>query len=430
MRNNRFDGFHCSQIQQDLRLCSTYTVLLAHPPISSRVRKKHRNKHHSFAGLMAGSIAIAPTKLLSRIWTYWLLCIALWLLAIAPASASVLLRVAIVDGAKQVKIGSSTPAVVRDGAGRVLGEIPDKTSYWVQSRGAQLAMHRWQGSQLWIEPKNGGYVYIGDRWYRGLTHLVASNNTLSAINAVDIEQYLYSVLGAEMDPSWPQEALKAQAVAARTYALYHRQKRRNSFYDLGDSQSWQVYKGIETEGSGTYAAVDATRGEVLTYNGQIIEAVFHSSSGGHTENVEDVWQDPRPYLRGVPDYDAGTPVYQWTKTFSGGELSRLISGVGNIATLKPERTTQTGRVITMRAIGDAGERVISGDDLRYLLDLRSSRFRVQSSNGSFVISGFGFGHGVGMSQWGAYNLARRGANYQQILLYYYQNANLARIQVD
>ena len=119
-----------------------------------------------------------------------------------------------------------------------------------------------------------------------------------------------------------------------------------------------------------------------------------------------------------------------SKTFSAAELSGLISGVGNIATLKPERTTQTGRIITMRAIGDAGERVISGDDLRYFLDLRSSRFSVQTNNGNFVINGFGFGHGVGMSQWGAYNLARRGANYQQILLYYYQNANLAIIQVD
>ena len=449
MRNNSADALHCSQIQQNLRLYSAYSrsaISSAHSSGCSR-----RNARPSFGSSSGGSIAIAanaqchppltpprrglqgaqfPAKRLSRIWSYWLLCVAFWLLAIAPASASVLLRVAIIDGASQVKIASSTPAVVRDGAGRTLGEIANRTSYSVQSRGAQLAMDRWQTSQFWIEPKNGGYVYIGDRWYRGRTHLVVSNNTLSAINVVDIEQYLYSVLGAEMDSRWPQEALKAQAVAARTYALYHRERRGSNIYDLGDSQSWQVYKGVETEASSTYAAVDATSGQVLTYNGELIEAVFHSSSGGHTENVEDIWQDARPYLRGVPDYDAGTPVFQWTKTFSAAELRGLISGVGNIATLKPERTTQTGRIITMRAIGDAGERVISGDDLRYFLDLKSSRFSVQTNNGNFVINGFGFGHGVGMSQWGAYNLARRGANYQQILLYYYQNANLAIIQVD
>jgi stage II sporulation protein D len=95
-----------------------------------------------------------------------------------------------------------------------------------------------------------------------------------------------------MSANWPQEALKAQAVAARSYALYKRSTSGNSVYDVGDTTTWQVYKGLETEAPGTQSAVNATAGQVMTYGGKIILAVFHSSSGGHTENVEDIWTDP------------------------------------------------------------------------------------------------------------------------------------------
>lgn len=181
-------------------------------------------------------------------------------------------------------------------------------------------------------------MWIGNGWYRGRVLLVPRNGGLTAINYVDLEEYLYSVLGAEMDGGWPREALKAQAVAARTYALYRRQ-RSNGVFDVGDDQNSQVYKGLITESTGTLAAVNATRGQVLTYNGQAILAAFHSASGGHTENVEDVWNEPLPYLRGVPDFDQGTPVFEWTKTFSQTDLSKRISGVGNITTMTPQRTS-------------------------------------------------------------------------------------------
>jgi stage II sporulation protein D len=284
-------------------------------------------------------------------------------------------------------------------------------------------------------------VWIGDRWYRGRTLLVPQKGGLTAINYVDIEQYLYSVLGAEMSGSWPQEALKAQAVAARSYAIHQRLKSDTDLYDVGDTQSSQVYKGLQTESSGTYAAVDATAGQVLTYNGQIILAVFHSASGGHTENAEDVWTQALPYLRAVPDFDQGAPVYQWKENFSRAQMSSRISGVGNVISMKPERTTRHGSVIRMKVVGDRGSRVMSGADLRRVLNLRSTRFTVipQFSGGAanrgqsptgFQVAGKGFGHAVGMSQWGAYNLARQGYGYQQILLYYYRGASLARISVQ
>ncbi len=361
---------------------------------------------------------------------YCWVALLLWLMAIAPAQASVLLRIAIENQVSQIKVGSSTRAIVRDSNGRTLGELPGMTAYMASYSGSGVALHNWQANQIYIQPTGNGYVFIGDRWYRGAINLVRTDGGLTAVNNVNLEHYLYSVVGAEMSPNWPLEALKAQAVAARSYALYQRERGNNPTYDLGDTQGWQVYKGLETEAPSTYAAVDATAGQVMVHNGKIIEAFFHSSSGGHTENVEEVWTEARPYLRGVPDYDRGAPVYEWSTSVSVSQLSNLISGVGKIVSMQPEKTTKTGRVITMKVIGDSGQRAIGGEQIQKLLGLKSTRFSIQKANGVFQVYGKGFGHGVGMSQWGAHNLALAGANYQQMLYHYYQNASLAKLQVQ
>lgn len=365
-----------------------------------------------------------------RLQAYWWVTLLFWLMAIAPAQASLLLRIAIENNVSQIKVGSSTKAIVRDSSGRTLGEIPGMAASEAKTCGSSVCIQNWQGNQLYIQPTGDGYVFIGDRWYRGGITLVRSDRGLTAVNNVNLEHYLYSVLGAEMSSNWPIEALKAQAVAARSYALYQREQRGNSTYDLGDTQAWQVYKGVETEAQSTHAAVEATAGQVMVYNGKIIEAFFHSSSGGHTENVEDVWTEPRAYLRGVPDYDRGAPVYEWSTSISVPQISNLISGVGNVVGMQPEQTTQTGRVIAMRVIGDSGQKVVDGEDIQKLLGLKSNRFSIQKANGIFQVYGRGFGHGVGLSQWGAHNLAMSGANYQQMLYHYYQNASLAKLDVN
>lgn len=374
---------------------------------------------------------------------YFWISLMFWLVMVAPVQAALILRVAVQEGASAVKVGSSTKAAIRDGRGRNLGELGANSAQSAQFRSGTVAIGRWAANQIWIEPTANGYVWIGDRWYRGRTLLLPQKGGLTAVNYVDIEQYLYSVLGAEMSGNWPLEALKAQAVAARSYALHQRLKSETDLYDVDDTQSSQVYKGLQTESSGTYAAVDATAGQVLTYNSQIILAVFHSASGGHTENVEDVWTEPLPYLRAVPDFDQGAPVYQWKENFSRAQISNRISGVGNVISMKPERTTRYGSVLTMKVVGDGGSRVMTGADLRRVLNLRSTRFTVIPQYGggasarnsgqpptAFQVAGKGFGHAVGMSQWGAYNLARQGYGYQQILSHYYRGASLARIAVQ
>jgi stage II sporulation protein D len=379
----------------------------------------------------------------------WWISALIWLMAL-PATGwanplpkgALELRVAIEENVGQVNVGSSTKALVRDSAGKPLGEIAAMNAFVAQSEGGKVQLDRWRSAQVWIEPVDGGYVYIGDRWYRGRALVVPTSSGLTAVNYVDLEQYLYSVLGAEMGGSFPQEALKAQAVAARSYALFQRQKSGNGVFDVGDTQAWQVYRGIQDESIGTQTAVNATAGQVLTYNNQIIEAVFHSSAGGCTENVEDVWMQPLPYLRSVKEgFAENSPVAQWTKTYSRSELSKLVTGVGTIVTMQPAKTTQCGRVVSMLVEGDAGRRTISGDTLRSALGLRSTLFEVVpqyggSSKGkssaitAFQVNGRGFGHGLGLSQYGARSLAQLGYNYQQIVLFYYKDTKLAQLQVQ
>jgi stage II sporulation protein D len=357
---------------------------------------------------------------------HWWLSFLLWIILVGPAQAAAELRVAIKQGATQLQVGSSTQAIVRDSSGQTVGELQAMDAFKAEgSDGVMLG--KLKAKALWIEPTGDGYVWIGDRWYRGRTQLLATGKGLTAINHVNIEHYLYSVLGSEMYPTWPQEALKAQAVAARSYALHKRSTSGNGLFDVVDTTASQVYKGLEGEAQTTHQAVEATAGQVMTYNGQVILAVFHSSSGGHTENVEDIWKESLPYLRGVVDYDMGAPVFEWTKNFSSSELSSKISGVGTVTSMTAERKTPNGRVVTMLVKGDRGTKRISGNDLRNTLGLKSTLFVVNPNGDGFQIQGRGYGHGLGMSQWGAHNLAQQGVGYQKILSHYYQNATLARL---
>lgn len=362
---------------------------------------------------------------------HWWLSILVWIALVAPAQASVILRVAIQRDVNQVRVGSSTTAIVKDSSGRNLGELPGMSAFYASATGGGVALNKWQSSLFWIEPSGKGFVYINDRWYRGRTLVVPTGKGLAAINWVDLEEYLYSVIGGEMYPNWPPEALKAQAIAARTYALYERQKQRNNpIYDLGDSPDrWQIYQGVKTETPTTYAAVDKTAGEVLTYKNQIILSVFHNCSGGHTENVEDVWGSREPYLRGVQDFDQNVSECNWVRTFSPTEISTKFPEVGNVKQMIAESYSPFRSVKALRIVGDKGQKVLKGEDVRTALRLKSTRFTVTNGNGGFILTGLGDGHGLGMSQWGAYNLARQGYNHLQILNYYYQGVALAPIKV-
>jgi stage II sporulation protein D len=360
-----------------------------------------------------------------RSWkqTVWL-SLWVWLVASVPAQAYQL-RVAVAKKISQIEIGSSTIAIVSDGTGRKLGELmPLKTTLAAAERN-EIKFGDVRVGQLWVTPQAGGYLWIGDRWYRGALQVIPDGKGLVAIERVDLEHYLYSVLGAEMSKDFPIEALKAQAVAARTYAIYRSQAATKKPFDLDSSQDSQVYRGIASEATTTQAAVNATTGQIMTYQGKPILAAFHSASGGHTENVEDIWSNPLPYLRGVPDYDLGTPGYEWTKSVSRAELGKSLK-LRNVTAIFADRSTQYGSVLSLKVVGDE-EKTLTGKQLRTALKLRSLRFTISPSPDGFVFNGRGYGHGLGMSQWGAYSMAQQGMTYTTILAHYYRGVELGRL---
>ncbi|MGB8700371.1 MAG: SpoIID/LytB domain-containing protein [Thermosynechococcaceae cyanobacterium] len=364
--------------------------------------------------------------------------IGLGLLLATPAMA-LEIRVGLRQDTDAITVGSSTPAQLIDGKGRVLGQIPELQGFSATavSGGVSLASkHAWQ---IALKPKEGGFVYVGDQWYRGQVKLVRSGGGLTVVNQLNMEDYLASVIGKEMYPTWPQEALKAQAVASRSYAMFQKQRPKYSLFDVASTTASQVYVGIAGEANSTQDAVKATSGQVLTYQGKVIEAVFHSASGGHTENSENVWTGTVPYLRGVPDFDQTAPVYQWTLMLTAAQMRQRIPGIGDIVALTPVKTSVTGRVQLMKVKGNQGDRLMKGSDLRTALGLKSTLFSVKPDFGlvaatagtgkpvSFAIDGKGSGHGLGMSQWGAYGLAQQGKTYRDILTHYFQHTTLKTI---
>lgn len=185
------------------------------------------------------------------------------------------IRVAIADKVDSLIVGSSTPAYIMTDNGKVLRSLPAAQSFNAIPNSSNIIIGNEQlPNAVWIYPTKAGSVYVGDRWYRGKLLLVSQENKLLAVNNVNLEQYLSSVVGSEMHPGAPMEALKAQAIAARSYALVHLVRPASSWYNLGNTQRWQVYKGMNTEYNTTHEAVKETAGQFLSYKGGVVESLY------------------------------------------------------------------------------------------------------------------------------------------------------------
>lgn len=265
------------------------------------------------------------------------------------------------------------------------------------------------------------------RAYRGTVELRHTEAGLTVVNELELEAYLYGVLKMEINPAWPAEAVKAQAVAARTLAVASLGRFAREGYDVRDTTDSQVYGGVTFEDPRATAAVDATRGLVAVYAGQPILAVYHADSGGRTESSENVWGRPYPYLRGVDDpYVAGSPYERWTVSVPLERLEDLLRAAGiaarGVRTVEVAEVSASGRALRVRLAGPDGSWEVSGHRLRTLLGpdvLRSTLFRVRVDGNLAVFDGRGWGHGVGMSQWGARGMALRGWDFVRILQHYY-----------
>lgn len=266
----------------------------------------------------------------------------------------------------------------------------------------------------------------------GTIQVLPRGKGLLVVNEVDLEEYVKGVVPSEMSPSWHLEALKAQAVAARSYALYQRMMNAGREYDLMAGTQDQVYRGRNRVDQRVQEAVEATRGLVLTHRNAPILAAFSSTAAGPTEDAINVWSKDLPYLKGVDcPFDANSPYYQWRVAIKIQELEASLkrSGmvVGTIASVTPFTFSRAGRVTALRILHSQGELILRGEELRRAVGytaIPSALFEVESVGREVVLAGRGAGHGVGLCQWGAKELAELGYPFGSILQYYFPGTQL------
>ena len=296
-------------------------------------------------------------------------------------------------------------------------------------------------------PNEPHFTYSGDLYL----HSVVKNGkpVLEVINQVSLAEYLLGVVPSEVYPKWPEEALKTQAVAARTYAVFHlgqvRAKKKNRLWDVDDTIAFQAYTGLTLRSKRTDAAVEKTRGQILTHDADVIQAYYHADSGGQTEDAINVWNQDIPYVQGRKEtFEAAQGSSYWEKEISKKDLSHGLRRMGYLQ--KSERIEQISvpvagrtnsgrvRVISLKLGPDKYRNITVEVFKRASIRLPSTLFAFKKKHSSkdgdkIHIEGFGFGHGVGMSQQGAAWLAEeKGWNYSQILRYYYSDTDLCSLQ--
>lgn len=366
-------------------------------------------------------------------------------------------------------------------------------------------------------------VKIDKKPYRGMFALnIINDTTLISINRVDVESYLYGVVPSESSASWPMDALKAQTLTARTYALANLKPNAYYGYDMEDNTYDQVYGGYISEHEATNRAVDETKGEMIYYDGKLIDAVFHSTSGGSTENSENIWTNSVPYLRGVQDeYSNVSPITQWSVVYTKKDIIERLNlyenNVSELYGIELTKISENNRVLECIFNTDKGKITYTKDTIRSVLGLKSQWFTiggavasgtsksdfyfidgsgfngednhsgkggildditdasdsdnsekqlygsldnkyvisssktsdvnaedaafisssgvssvqtalksnpVNSSGSSYTINGRGWGHGVGMSQYGAMQMAKEGFTYKEIIKHYYTGVSI------
>ncbi|GIW22074.1 MAG: sporulation protein SpoIID [Candidatus Sericytochromatia bacterium] len=290
-------------------------------------------------------------------------------------------------------------------------------------------------------------VYAGNKWYRGELEIFVSlsnKNNITVVNNLPLEEYLYGVVPSEMPSSWPIEALKTQAIAARTYALTHLGQFAKEGFDVMPTVISQVYGGAESETPITNKAVDETIGKVITYNNKLINAYYSSSSGGITEDGINVWGENLPYLKSVIDFDEDSPKYSWYKIINNTDLQNILKNsfnrdIGKILNISIVETTSSGRANKLLFEGTKSNIEIDAKKFRLASKLNSTLFKVEKMDlgtsfydnysipNLFIFVGKGWGHGTGMSQWGARAMAKNGKTHVEIIKHYYQGTEISNI---
>jgi stage II sporulation protein D len=352
-------------------------------------------------------------------------------------------KLTVKDGPLAVHLPSGGTPVMRLQTGETLVAGMRQQDVYVRRGGSGL-----YATKLRLQPAGTDATWAlsfeehEDRTYTGGLYLAPAaemESSLLLVNAVPLEDYVASVVAGEygLDDT---EGTRAMAVVARTYGLFASAKFGGA-YDQADGTASQVYAGVESVTDRSRSAAQATQGEVLTYDGNLIQSVYFSSSGGHTADNEDVWKadEALPYLRGREDpYDEASPHHTWSATVDRSALLQTLTRhQGSLVEgFVIDEKVPHGRVKTVRILQSQGsDPVMKANDFRLLVNrgvdgapLKSTWFSARRQGDRYVFDGRGFGHGVGLSQWGAHAMAERGKSYREILQFYYTGVDIEEVE--
>ncbi|HEY5513238.1 MAG TPA: SpoIID/LytB domain-containing protein [Geomonas sp.] len=360
--------------------------------------------------------------------TFLILAICLFAGGSSAAWRPETIRVALIKGAETLRI-DGTGVLLTDGRGQPLRlEMPlevKRTREGIAVNGRSVA------GLVASAPVR---VTVNGKGYRGLLEVTAADRGLLVVNELPLEEYLIGLINCEISSAWPMEAVKSQAVIARSYAVYQKLARRGAPYQLESSVMDQVYEGCDVEDSRAARGVQETAGEVLSFDGKVIQAFYHSNCAGHTESSERVWGLSIPYLRGVPcQYCQEANPIRWEQTIPLKKVEAALRGAGyqvsGIRELKVQGRNDSGRVQEVGVSSARGKVSVPGVAFRKALGygvVKSTNFELRVSGDDCQIAGSGSGHGVGLCQWGAKQRAGDGFSYREILSYYYPGVTLTK----
>lgn len=372
----------------------------------------------------------------------------------AGAEAQPYIRVGLMQEQSEVNISANNDFVVKDIDNKQNYKFKqmEKVNIYQQGRKIYVNKKGKETTTLIVATKDNASIIVNGKRYRGSLIIQPHKAGFTVINRLLIDDYLKGVVPEEMPASWHAEALKAQAIAARTFVLYDKLDRKHTKegFDVCATTDCQVYGGLDSETSNTNNAINATKGKIISYLHQPICAVFHAASGGATDDSINVWGVNVPYLQAVEDKDEQSPYQEWTVQTTAENLSKALKTYGDVGTIKEidfsglkQNPQKASKPQTIKFIGNKGAVEVTKTQLRDAFNLKSSnfvinlagektkqmpaKFKIDKASTPLMIKGSGFGHRLGMSQWGAKSLADKGKNYQQILYHYYTNVNIKTI---
>ncbi len=376
-----------------------------------------------------------------------------------PGAGGAPIRIGLLQGVRVATVECSETMRVSAGAGTLHGK---RFVLRAGSGRISISGSGGDGRGTKVTCEAASPIKVDGTAYRGAVEVSLRSGAMTVVNIVGLEDYVSGVVPKEIGylKSEEVEAMKAQALAARTYTVAHLGRRASSGFDLYSDTRDQVYGGVSVESDVGNRAVRETAGLVMTHNGRPIQAFFHSTCGGSTANIEDVWEsEPVPYLRRTYDADAdgefncrGSRHFRWTETYSAAAAREMISSnlrrevpgaprdVGRIREVVVDAQALSGRAQSVRVTSDNGTWVVRKKKIRAVLrrrsdgedrPLRSTYIRILNDRtpdgylSRVVISGAGNGHGIGMCQWGAIGMARAGRSAEQIVRKYYRGTELS-----